>query len=271
VVLWSVRVTAAHFNADRFQFHRYRHSDVVLCRRGVCASVLRLLSVTLRARFASSVIWHICNILCIHLVACQFCSVNCNKKSEKYQLILTSYFDFRPVFIGASVEELSPQYGSWKPLSASFWVQWRPVACKSWQNEMKWKCSDLKCVRKPTRSWFSLKHQANKSWSLSCHVLLGLPLPFSSVQFLRHHVTTLTNLDVGRHSRPARVTNLRRLTTTMSCRFPMPCTSFAMLWSFNAAASMSLTKYDLSVVVHASSMAVKTTVVMCRRASLYVC
>jgi len=30
-------------------------------------------------------------------------------------------------------------------------------------NEMKWKCIDFKCVRKPTKSRLSLSHHANKS------------------------------------------------------------------------------------------------------------
>jgi len=30
-------------------------------------------------------------------------------------------------------------------------------------NEMKWKCSDFKCIRKPTKSRLSLTHHANKS------------------------------------------------------------------------------------------------------------
>jgi len=34
---------------------------------------------------------------------------------------------------------------------------------QTWMNEMKWKCSDLKSVRKPTRSRLSLTHHANKS------------------------------------------------------------------------------------------------------------
>ena len=44
-------------------------------------------------------------------------------------------------------------------------VVWKLIEQRHNRNEMKWneKCSDLKCVRKPTRSRLSLTHHANKS------------------------------------------------------------------------------------------------------------
>jgi len=63
------------------------------------------------------------------------------------EVIFTSSSNQATVFFTVASHKATPARGFWLLYEGTY----------------EWKCIDLKCVRKPTRSWFSLTHHANKS------------------------------------------------------------------------------------------------------------